>query len=293
MARILLLLVGFVLLSIMGAKASADDAFDSPAFYTEHVVRCTYRIQGFDGHYGTGLFIGCPVDSLRRIPAIVTARHVFDSIRSDSVQIFLRRYTGTGLVEVHPWTIQIRKDSIPLYHVHPDSNIDLAGMRFPLPKDPRLDPKIMSKSMFVSDSALADAELHTGDEVYFIGYPWGFASTQGDFPLVRSGIIASYPILPFRSNPVYYIDGPVKKGNSGGPVLLAQRSEGKTLPGFIVGIVSNSQGQKEIVQSRDEVVIKTHDLGIAGVVNSGYILDFFDILDCTYYSDQDTTKSVD
>lgn len=248
-----------------------------------------HQIQGFDGSSGTIWFLFCPVDSQFRVPAFITARHVLDSIKSDSARLFLRKKTDSANYEVVPWTIQLRRNGRPFYKVHPDSSIDLAGMRTDLPSGIQFELKNVGKSFLATDRDFKNYEVHPGTHVIFVGYPLRLVSPRGNFPLARSGIIASYPLTPLRENPRFYVDGPVFEGNSGSPVLLDEplkvSSDGLeygVVP-LVLGIMTRSTRITEEIHSFREFAVKEHDIYLAEVVNSDYILDFVDLLECSFY----------
>jgi hypothetical protein len=72
-------------------------------------------------------------------------------------------------------------------------------------------------SILVTDKSLEDIELHPGDEAYILGFP-GEAFTNGGFPILRTGRIASYPLTPMGLVKQWGFDVHVFGGNSGGPV---------------------------------------------------------------------------
>ena len=63
-------------------------------------------------------------------------------------------------------------------------------------------------------------ELAEGDEAFILGFP-ARVSTEGGFPILRTGRIASYPLTPMNVVKQWSFDAHVFKGNSGGPVYFA------------------------------------------------------------------------
>ncbi len=57
------------------------------------------------------------------------------------------------------------------------------------------------------------------NQAFVTGYPLEASTTPNKFPIYKSGIIASEPMV-FNSEPRFYIDGKTKKGYSGSPVVL-------------------------------------------------------------------------
>jgi hypothetical protein len=81
-----------------------------------------------------------------------------------------------------------------------------------------------------------------GDNLKCLGFPLGRESNPAGFAILRTGDIASYPLLPTAQTKTFLMDFRVFKGNSGGPVYFSQPkwrggvSVGR--PQFIMGLVS-------------------------------------------------------
>ena len=61
--------------------------------------------------------------------------------------------------------------------------------------------------------------MHPGDELLCLGFP--LAINFNAFPVIRSGLLASFPITPSRTVRQYYYNFHVLPGNSGGPVYFS------------------------------------------------------------------------
>jgi hypothetical protein len=77
----------------------------------------------------------------------------------------------------------------------------------------------LSPDFLVTDKSLEDIEFHPGDEAYILGFP-AMVSTQGGFPILRTGRIASYPLTPMNVIKQWAFDAHIFNGNSGGPVYF-------------------------------------------------------------------------
>jgi hypothetical protein len=71
----------------------------------------------------------------------------------------------------------------------------------------------------VTDKSLEEIEFHPGDEAQILGFPAMF-STEGGFPFLRTGRIASYPLTPMKVVKQWAFDAHVFNGNSGGPAYF-------------------------------------------------------------------------
>jgi len=160
------------------------------------------------------------------------------------------------------------------------------------------ETRTIPRSFLAVDRDFENYRIHPGTRVIFIGYPLGRSSEKGNFPLVRSGIIASYPLTPLKDNARFYIDGPGFEGNSGSPVLFNEAirldEDGRPYQPrpFILGIVSKEVAFSEIIRSRRETTLRSYDFYLAEVVNSSYILDFLELLECSYYLQEDNDTSM-
>src|SRR5437868_11966238 len=80
---------------------------------------------------------------------------------------------------------------------------------------------IISTSLLAEDQMLSQFEVNPGEELSCLGYPFGAESNAAGFPILRSGRIASYPLLPTESTQKFLFDFAIFPGNSGGPVYLS------------------------------------------------------------------------
>jgi hypothetical protein len=170
---------------------------------------------------------------------LVTAAHVLDDIAGETAEIFLRtQQTGT-----ERWTMQrgrfaIRRAGLPLWKQLPDIDVAAMYVTWPVPTN-----VIAPTTMLADDAMLTKAGAGPGVALKVVGYPLGMASNDAFFPILRTGDIASYPLLPTKDNKTFLLDFRVFKGNSGGPVFYSphELAGGAMLccpPQFIMGLVS-------------------------------------------------------
>jgi len=72
-----------------------------------------------------------------------------------------------------------------------------------------------------SDQFLENLAIHPGDELQCLGYPLQLTSNDARYPILRSGKIASYPVIPQKTAKQILFDFRVYPGNSGGPVYFS------------------------------------------------------------------------
>jgi S1-C subfamily serine protease len=167
---------------------------------------------------GTGFVMGVPLTaqpSQGRF-VLITAAHVLEGIQGDIAILHLRRRVdaSTNLWAQEPVPLQIRANGKPIWKRHPDA--DVAAMYIRLPPEAAIP--LITSAMLADDKMLSDFEIHPGDEVKCLGFPLGVASNDAGFPVLRSGMIASYPLVPTATTKTFLFDFRVFKGNSGGPV---------------------------------------------------------------------------
>lgn len=177
---------------------------------------------------------------------LVTAAHVFEDMTGDTALIALRTRDSSG-TWIPKWAkFNIRKNDKPLWTGVPNS--DVAVMYVVCPTTSAMDA--MVPTTFLADDAdLTKANAGPGIELKVLGYPLGLMNVA-DFPILRIGMLASYPLLPTESTKTFLLDFKVFKGNSGGPVYYAPREMrgGAFLccpPKFIMGLVSKEASVTE------------------------------------------------
>jgi hypothetical protein len=167
--------------------------------------------------FGTVFIMGVPYKDDPKVAhiVVVTAAHVFEGIDGDFATLLLRRRTSEGTYTTFPYQFPIRRNGQPLYVRHPTA--DVAAMYGDIPDEVPMTG--LSPESLVTDKALEDIEFHPGDEAYILGFP-AAVSTEGGFPFLRTGRIASYPLTPMSVVKQWAFDAHVINGNSGGPVYF-------------------------------------------------------------------------
>ncbi len=168
--------------------------------------------------FGTVFFVGKRLQGSTTEAAnvLVTAAHVLDGIAGDTATLLLRRRNSDGTYVPFDFNIRIRKNGLPLYVKH--DRMDVAAMYVPLPRDAPVT--LADAATYLADDSLIDSlQLHPGDQVFFLGFPLA-ASGPGGFPLLRQGLLASYPLTPVHTVREWVLDAQLFGGNSGGPVYF-------------------------------------------------------------------------
>jgi S1-C subfamily serine protease len=223
--------------------------------------------------FGTVFFLGKPLrtDPNKGSFVLITAAHVLDEISGDTATLVLRRKNSTGDYTKLPYTIAIRDQGKNLYVKNPEA--DVAAMFVSVPTV--AEPMLLPISALADDTELKQLEIHPGDELLCLGFP--LAVDLNTFPVVRSGLLASYPITPSKAVRQYYYNFHIFPGNSGGPVYFSFSNRifgGGTHIGLqqgVIGLVS-----KQV--SSTIPGFKGVPLDIAIVVPSSYIQDTIALL---------------
>ncbi len=205
------------------------------------LMRSTFKIAGKE-NLGTAFIIGKPVpgDSQKLYYVLVTAAHVLRGIKEDQAILFLRKKQGNEFIKM-PSALTIRKEGVPLWKEHPKA--DIAVMYIKLLNE--ADIQLLPMSLLATDKELEKYEIHPGDALSCLGYPYGAEANEAGFPILRSGQIASYPLTPTSKVKTFLYDFRVFGGNSGGPVFFIDKNRsyggtvylGNTIQ-FFAGLVS-------------------------------------------------------
>jgi hypothetical protein len=196
---------------------------------------------------------------------LITAGHVLDDIEGDIATLKLHQLMPDGSYNVRDWQIRIRHGNANDYVKPPDADVAALYINLPSADDVSLVPT----GLLATDDILKRYELHPGDELRSLGFPYGVC-TPGCFPVLRTGGIASYPIVPTSIYKMIYYDMSVFQGNSGGPVYFSQT--GRAYGGvihldedihFVVGLVDALTFSK----------LNGQEVRLAQVIPSPYILE--------------------
>jgi hypothetical protein len=251
------------------------------------LMECTFELDGRNAQgqetIGTGFVMGRPIPTspAKGKYVLITAAHVFNDMSGDIISLNLRRKLGENNWIKVPFPLQIRTGGQPLWTKHPDA--DVAVMYITLPSEVALP--LLSTDFLADDAMLSRLEIHPGDELDCLGYPFGFTSNEAGFPILRSGKIASFPLLPTAVTKTFLFDFKVFKGNSGGPVYFVQTNRiygnvfrvGETVA-FIAGLVSEEKSLSQVMMGVYDQEVRQLQLGLAVVVHASSIKQTIEML---------------
>ena len=244
-------------------------------------MRSTFKVAG-KGSVGTAFIIGRPVpnDTGKLYYVLVTADHVFRDMEGEQATLYLRKKQGDEFIKL-PYTLKIRRGTELLWKKHPETDVAVMYVRLP----EQADIQLLPTSMLADDNMFNQFEVHPGDTLSCLGYPYSAEANEAGFSILRSGQIASYPLTPTSQIKTFLFDFQVFSGNSGGPVYFVQSNRaygGSTILGqtiqFFAGIVSQEKFLEEEVRSITETRRTKHRLSIAVVVHATLIRETIDLL---------------
>ncbi len=245
------------------------------------LMRSTFYVSGTSTG-GTAFILCHPINGEGSDPqfvsTLVTAHHVLDKISEDFMSIEWRRETSTGY-ERQLEKCAIRSNGKPLWVKHPTA--DIAAMHVVVP--PGVDIGLVSTAVLATDENLIKYEVKPSDQLFVLGFP--HAQGLGGFPVLRTGAIASFPIVPTKKYPLMVFDFRVFPGNSGGPVFMRSEMryyEGSFHPNivqFIVGLVSERSNPEVAVEDDlGNVTVQRQDLQLGIVIQAPLILQTIEML---------------
>lgn len=250
------------------------------------LMECTFMLEGRTAQgqqtLGTAFIMARPIPNQpnKGLYVLITAAHVLEGMAADTATLHLRRKVDQNTFQRVPYSIAIRENGKPLWTQNPAA--DVAVMYLRIPNDIAIP--VLPTTMLADDKTFEDFEVHPGDELECLGYPLGSASNDAGFPILRSGRIASYPLLPTAVTKTLLLDIRVFKGNSGGPVYLWDSNRAYQggihmgQVGFIVGLVSQERLFPQISVGPYDQDVHQLQLDLAVVVDSSLIRQTVDML---------------
>lgn len=202
---------------------------------------------------------------------LITAAHVLERNSDNETSLIYRVREAEGQYRKEKVALAIRKDGQPLWTQHPAE--DVAAIVVAPPEN--VDLPEVSTDRLANDDLLRKRGVHPGQLVTCLGYPHRTEANQAGFPILRSGSIASYPLIPSALNKTFLLSANTFEGDSGGPIYLADPCENAEKPTedrhLILGLMHGQHFLDEemsMIYGNSKV---RHRLGLGIVVQAAFI----------------------
>ncbi|MFA5945364.1 MAG: serine protease [Patescibacteria group bacterium] len=263
-----------------------------PKSFTEQLLFSTVLIRMLDvkmqpfGH-GTGflyLLDLAPGGGQQKI-LLVSNKHVLNKCRAISIDFHAQQNNLPILDNVI--TVQLRYDDVWHHDTADVACIDITESVKEFQE--RIYIRCVGEDSLLDSS---DELLDVHQDIFFVGYPLRIYDKKNYLPIVRSGITASHPNIPFNGKPEFIIDASVYEGSSGSPVFLdllkPNLALGKLAMGAApkcIGIIStnfNVLSELKEVSLPSEKLASSQVVGLATVCNSQTIREVVGQVSASY-----------
>ena len=224
----------------------------------EQLCFSTTRIETSDSngnvYSGTGFFFNLKIENDKRVPLLVTNKHVVRNMIKGKFRVTTADNNGNPNYTNH-FTISFEQDFEKMWKFHPDENIDLCALPIKIlieaakKKNHSLFYKSFDNSLIPKDIDIQSFDAI--EEVVMIGYPNGLWDSINNMPIIRKGITATQIRLDYNNSKSFLIDMAVFPGSSGSPILIYNK-----------GAFTDKNGNIKIGTSR---------IFLLGIVNSVFL----------------------
>ena len=231
-----------------------------PPFFLDCVVAIGAKNpSGTTQWVGTGFLFGKliePVqDSANKQYAVylVTNKHVLNNHKA----IVLRFNPANGLAAREFNESLVDASGNLTWTGHPIDSVDVAVISL---NGLKLIAEELRFSLFTSDDTsftkqvMKESEIMEGDSVFMLGFPMGHVGNEGQYALLRSGVIARVREMLENRSSDFVVDAWSFPGNSGGPVVL--KPDALSISGtkphtkaVLIGVVKGNLNYQEVAVS--------------------------------------------
>lgn len=227
-------------------------------------MQATVRVYG-DGRSSTGFIVHIPgKQGEEEAHLLVTAAHAFHQMQAEFGTVAFRTQTAEGTWQRREIKIQIRREGKPIWKQHREA--DIGFIQVDIPKNVSCQPLALGTIATADDFNCG--RIHAGRNAWVACYPAKTESNPAGWSILRSGVIASHPLVPVESLDHFFVDYSHFGGDSGAAVVVDDDGES-----LVVGIVVAMQRQTDRIVSPFEEKIIHRPLGLAIVVPSTLLLD--------------------
>jgi hypothetical protein len=202
---------------------------------------------------------------------VVTAAHALEQAPGAECRLVMRERRADGTFIRREVPLAIRSEEKPLWVKHPDE--DVAAVKLTLPLGISCQPLRLEQLARGED--FTQGKIRLGSDTWVFCFPAQLEANDAGFPVLRHGSIASLPLMPLSANRTFLVDFNTFGGDSGAPVMLAER--GGTQPQvFIAGLVLGMHRQTDKVSLPFEERTVHHPLGLSIVAHAEIIRQTLD-----------------
>lgn len=251
------LILGLIFVCSCGAAPAAE--------FAEEMVAATFKLYHPDST-GTCILVRRGGDDEKTY--LLTAAHVLERTKGDTAVLVLRQEKDDGTFERHDHTIPIRRDGKPRWirHAKADAAVLKLDEALPVPAKP------LPLELIANNDTLKEANLHLCSSIFVLTFPHRFEANSAGFPIARSGIISSQPLLPVERYPTFLADFTTFAGDSGGPTFIA----GKDNHPLVIGIVLAQHRHDEKIRTENESRTIHHPLGLGTVLHAQHLREILE-----------------
>ena len=265
-----------ILLSLCQPRALGQEQAELNTLLMKSTFELRGPASGGKTTFGTVFIMGKPIkneEPTRSYLVLLTAAHVLDEVLGDKATLLFHRRKADGSFKAEPYEISIRRNGKSLYVRNP--NADVAAMYLTIKDEELVPDPVLSMDFLATDDRIQLYELHPGDELLCLGFP--AAIDFNSFPVIRSGVLASYPLTPSKAIGAYFYNFHVFPGNSGGPVYFSyetRRFGGALHSGPIQGVLGLVSQQVSSTLPEYQSL----EMDVSRIVPSTFILETINLL---------------
>ena len=187
-----------------------------PITITEHLLFSTLRLETSSG-VGTGFYFVFDLEDNKKIPVIITNKHVLNGNSNEDVQFSLHYVQNDRPSEE---VINIIYSTNWIFHDYYDLAFTFIN---PLFEQIKTQGKqvfmipITEELIWKNDKL---EELTSVENVLMFGYPIGLYDHKNILPLIRNGITSSHPAIDYNGEKIGVVDMACFPGSSGSPIFI-------------------------------------------------------------------------
>jgi hypothetical protein len=264
-------LATLVILSAIQTAAASD--------FASEVMNATFKFYDPDSTGTCFLVRRKPPDTACYL---VTAAHVMEETKGQTAVLVLRAPKPDGSYARQDYTITLRSGDKPLW-VCNKTEEDVAVLRLiaPLP----VPVAALPDSVLADETRFQQSGVHICSPLFVLTYPARLEANDAGFPIARSGIFASPPLLPLPVNSVllpkstnslrpvtFLADFTTFSGDSGGPVFIKAAGGHPLIVGIVLG-----RGFQDLKREDEygEAVVH-YPLGLGTILHAQCVRDTLD-----------------